>query len=39
VFELFLTSGVYITYAKKYLPEEQLDTVDIDKYLKVKEVA
>ncbi|PAJ74585.1 phosphohydrolase [Pseudoalteromonas sp. NBT06-2] len=39
VFELFLTSGVYITYAKKYLPVEQLDSVDIDKYIKVKQVA
>jgi len=39
VFELFLTSGVYLQYAQKYLPEEQLDAVDINKYIKVKEVA
>jgi HD-GYP domain-containing protein (c-di-GMP phosphodiesterase class II) len=39
VFELFLTSGVYLQYAQKYLPKEQLDAVDINKYLKVKEVA
>ena len=34
VFELFLTSGVFIDYAKRYLPESQLDDVDIDKYLR-----
>lgn len=34
VFELFLTSGVYIDYAKRYLPDSQLDEVDIEKYLK-----
>ncbi|WP_042152032.1 MULTISPECIES: HD domain-containing phosphohydrolase [unclassified Pseudoalteromonas] len=39
IFELFLTSGVYLQYAQKYLPKEQLDEVDIGKYLKVKEVA
>jgi len=30
---------VYLQYAQKYLPEEQLDAVDINKYIKVKEVA
>jgi len=34
VFELFLTSGVYIDYAKRYLPDSQRDKVDIGKYLK-----
>jgi hypothetical protein len=33
LFRLFLTSGVYKTYAKKYLRPEQLDEVDISKYL------
>lgn len=33
VFKLFLTSGVYMTYAKKYLKEEQIDEVDISKYV------
>lgn len=33
VFELFLTGGVYLDYAQRFLPPEQLDTVDIQKYL------
>ncbi len=33
VFELFLRSGVYEKYAKDYIKPEQLDKVDIDKYL------
>ena len=33
VFKLFIESGLYIEYAKTYLPEAQLDTVDITKYL------
>ncbi|RXJ90897.1 amino acid ABC transporter [Arcobacter sp. CECT 8983] len=33
IFKLFLTSGVYMTYAKKYLKEEQIDEVDISKYV------
>jgi len=33
VFELFLTSGVYSDYATRFLPESQLDEVDIEKYL------
>lgn len=35
LFELFLTSGTYLTYAKKYMKSEQVDTVDITKYLRV----
>ena len=33
LFELFLTSGVYLEYAKKYLPPEQIDEVEISDYL------
>lgn len=33
IFKLFLTSGVYINYAKKYLKEEQIDEIDISKYI------
>lgn len=33
IFKLFLTSGVYMNYAKEYLKEEQIDEVDISKYV------
>ncbi len=33
LFDLFLTSGVYLEYAKKFLNPEQIDTVDIAQYL------
>ena len=33
VFELFLKSGVYKEYAKKYLQPKQIDEVDISQYL------
>ncbi len=33
-FELFLTSGVYLSYAQRFLPEEQIDEVDISQYLR-----
>ncbi|AXX92758.1 amino acid ABC transporter [Malaciobacter molluscorum LMG 25693] len=33
IFKLFLSSNVYLEYAKKYLKKEQLDEVDISKYL------
>jgi len=33
VFELFLTSGVYLEYARRFLPSEQIDDVDIRRYL------
>ncbi|MCL2915458.1 transporter substrate-binding domain-containing protein [Shewanella corallii] len=33
VFNLFLSSGVYLDYARAFLPEAQIDTVDIGKYL------
>ena len=33
LFDLFLTSGVYQRYAEKYLKPEQIDAVDISKYV------
>jgi hypothetical protein len=33
LFRLFLTSGVYLDYAREYLDPEQIDTVDISEYL------
>ncbi|XHS80494.1 CHASE2 domain-containing protein [Burkholderiaceae bacterium UC74_6] len=33
LFDLFLTSGVYLDYAKKYLQPEQIDEVDISRYV------
>lgn len=33
LFELFLTSGVYLTYARQYLGSEQIDEVAIETYL------
>lgn len=33
IFELFLRSGIYRRYAEKYLRPEQIDEVDISKYL------
>jgi len=33
LFELFLRSGVYLEYAKTYLPPEQVDEVEIEAYL------
>ena len=33
LFDLFLTSGVYLKYAEKYLSNEQVDNVDIKQYL------
>ena len=35
LFDLFLTSGVYLKYAQKYLLPEQIDPVDIGKYVSV----
>ena len=34
VFELFLTSGVYLEYAQRFLPASQIDGVDVERYLK-----
>ena len=34
VFELFLKSGVYLSYAKRFLPEAQIDSVDVTQYLR-----
>ena len=33
LFELFLRSGIYLEYAKSYLNPNQIDEVDIEKYL------
>ena len=33
LFKLFLESGIYLEYAKKFLKKEQLDKIDIKKYL------
>ncbi|MEA3523084.1 MAG: HD domain-containing phosphohydrolase [Campylobacterota bacterium] len=33
LFRLFLSSGIYKTYAKNYLKPEQIDEVDIESYL------
>lgn len=33
IFELFLTSGIYMEYAKMFLLEEQIDEVDISQYV------
>ncbi len=33
LFDLFLRSGVYLRYAERYLKPEQIDAVDIAKYL------
>jgi HD-GYP domain-containing protein (c-di-GMP phosphodiesterase class II) len=33
LFKLFLTSGVYMDYAKQFLLAEQIDEVDIQQYL------
>jgi HD-GYP domain-containing protein (c-di-GMP phosphodiesterase class II) len=40
LFDLFLTSGIYLRYAQQYLLPEQIDEVDISQYLgPVPEVA
>jgi hypothetical protein len=33
LFQLFLTSGVWKTYAEKFLAPEQMDEFDIQQYL------
>jgi HD-GYP domain-containing protein (c-di-GMP phosphodiesterase class II) len=33
LFDLFLTSGVYLRYAERYLNPEQIDHIDVSKYL------
>ena len=33
IFKLFLTSGIYLQYANKFLDKKQLNAVDISKYL------
>lgn len=38
LFNLFLTSGVYLEYAQQYMKESQIDEVDIETYLVPAEV-
>ncbi|MEJ0069757.1 MAG: HD domain-containing phosphohydrolase [Pseudomonadota bacterium] len=33
LFDLFLTGGIYRDYAERFLSAEQIDTVDIERYL------
>ena len=33
LFELFLSSGAYLTYAQKFLDSKQIDQVDINDYI------
>lgn len=33
IFDLFLTSGVYLRFAQKFLPSELIDHVDIERYI------
>jgi HD-GYP domain-containing protein (c-di-GMP phosphodiesterase class II) len=33
LFDLFLKNGVYLEYAREYLNPEQIDKVDIEKYI------
>lgn len=37
IFELFLTSGVYLQYAKRFMTAEQIDEVDISKFIREEE--
>lgn len=39
LFELFLSSGVYLEYGQRFLAPEQLDDVDIQQYLKKTQAA
>jgi len=39
LFLLFLESGVYMDYAKAFLPESQIDQVDISQYFSKQQVA
>ena len=34
LFELFLTSGIYLTYAQKFMKPEQINKVNIEQYLR-----
>jgi HD-GYP domain-containing protein (c-di-GMP phosphodiesterase class II) len=36
-FELFIRNGVYLQYARRFLPPEQIDEVDIGRYLRAGE--
>ena len=36
IFELFLTSGIYRSYAERYMPADLIDEVAIESYLPPK---
>ena len=38
IFKLFLSSGLYLEYAKEYLKPEQIDSVKIEEYLKLENI-
>ncbi len=38
IFTLFLTSGIYQTYAEKFVAPEQMDEIDIDFYLQKADI-
>lgn len=38
LFDLFLQSGVYLAYANQFMAPEQIDAVDIEKYLAAEKV-
>jgi HD-GYP domain-containing protein (c-di-GMP phosphodiesterase class II) len=37
LFELFLTSGIYLEYAQRFMRPEQIDTVEVTAYLSPKQ--
>jgi HD-GYP domain-containing protein (c-di-GMP phosphodiesterase class II) len=37
LFELFLSSGIYLEYAQRFMRPEQIDTVDVAAYLRPKQ--
>jgi len=39
LFDLFLSSGVYLEYAEKYLAKDQIDDVDINQFLSSKKLS
>ena len=39
LFALFLSSGVYLQYAQRYMKAEQIDAVDIAMYLALLGIA
>jgi hypothetical protein len=33
LFDLFLRSGAYLDYARRFMPPEQIDAVDVSQFL------